>query len=798
MIKGKIKPKRGNILKGKYFISIILIILLLISFNCAFADSNRTFTYEVPVIGLDVLYPTNLSELFNATQNEFFNVTLNVSCVNGNCGSVNVSLDPVDASDVPRGYNLINDSQNIGVFESITATSQYAQAGYEIYRINENIAGFTGWLSANSVTTNQNITVTFTDSYDFDTIEVWGYGTASPNNSRIWVSDDGVIYTNVTDYKSLFGSVPNNGIVDITTIPLQTKKYFRIEFKDTWGGTSWMSVPELRVYRNGINLNNLTTTTKTATSQWSPTWNVNKTGNNNFDGNDNAWWAGDFQVTNTNITWDFGCAKKTDSMEIYGYDSTVNAMIANYTILVSDDGSSWTEVANGTAPNLDYIPVYIINWTEENKQYLRLWIKDAYNSEYIILSEIRIWEVEEVKGGLINITAGATPFYTNASSNPLTTSSLSSGQSELITFWVNATGETDITHTFFAYANLTSNLSISNITSEWDVEIIIPQAGDTTNPDVNLTYPLNTTYYNQDITELNYTYSDENPGYCWYSNDSGVNNYSIQSAGLNFTGFASVIGSNDWNVYCNDSSGNENSSLVSFYRTQTSISSIYYEDPITLTGGTTKDIYIKFNISDVNFNSSSGQINISHNGESRYNLTCLNTTIQFNCTLSMQYYDSAGVWTINTSVKNNNQEWIYNDTESFTLNDLDYITQDNSAIQWGTLNVGSDDNEADNTITLTNRGNQNYSYINITGYYATGETYSDFIFAENFSISNLTGQSSEQIYIINETEVDTSLQLNLNNYGSSVTEEIFFYVDVPTGLLADTYKSDYDWGIQVS
>ncbi|MFA5060820.1 MAG: LamG-like jellyroll fold domain-containing protein [Candidatus Pacearchaeota archaeon] len=78
--------------------------------------------------------------------------------------------------------------------------------------------------------------------------------------------------------------------------------------------------------------------------------------------------------------------------------------------------------------------------------------------------------------GLIPINSG-TPFYTNASSNPLTTSSLTEGQSETITFWVNATGEASNTHSFYAFANLTSNLDISNATGEWNLTIQSAEEG---------------------------------------------------------------------------------------------------------------------------------------------------------------------------------------------------------------------------------------------------------------------------------------------------------------------------------
>ncbi len=73
--------------------------------------------------------------------------------------------------------------------------------------------------------------------------------------------------------------------------------------------------------------------------------------------------------------------------------------------------------------------------------------------------------------GLINTTEGATPFYTNMSTNPYGTASLDAGDSELLTFWVNATGGTDTAWEFYVYTNQSSNPSIGNETVHWSVTI---------------------------------------------------------------------------------------------------------------------------------------------------------------------------------------------------------------------------------------------------------------------------------------------------------------------------------------
>jgi hypothetical protein len=75
----------------------------------------------------------------------------------------------------------------------------------------------------------------------------------------------------------------------------------------------------------------------------------------------------------------------------------------------------------------------------------------------------------EVSKGLISDTIGDTPFYTNQT-NPRTIN-LNAGQSQLVTAWVNATGEFG-DYIFFEFANLTSNMSISSMTSEYSLSIL--------------------------------------------------------------------------------------------------------------------------------------------------------------------------------------------------------------------------------------------------------------------------------------------------------------------------------------
>ena len=85
---------------------------------------------------------------------------------------------------------------------------------------------------------------------------------------------------------------------------------------------------------------------------------------------------------------------------------------------------------------------------------------------------------------------------------------------------------------------------------------------DTTPPGVSITDPENTTYTSH-RTSLSYKVSDSSLQACWYSLDSGKTNTTI-TCGNNVSSITSSADSNTWKVYANDTSGNENSSSVTF------------------------------------------------------------------------------------------------------------------------------------------------------------------------------------------------------------------------------------------
>ena len=112
----------------------------------------------------------------------------------------------------------------------------------------------------------------------------------------------------------------------------------------------------------------------------------------------------------------------------------------------------------------------------------------------------------------------------------------------------------------------------TNYTANTSMDAETLTVNDIITPSITINYPTAVTY-SKNVSNLNYTVVEINPGFCWYSVNGGVTNSSTLSMGLNFTDVVSVGGSNTWDVYCNDTSNNINSDSVTF-----SLNKLWYND----------------------------------------------------------------------------------------------------------------------------------------------------------------------------------------------------------------------------
>jgi hypothetical protein len=488
-------------------------------------------------IGLETIYPT---ESVNVSQHEFFNVTVNVSCAGGDCGEINVSLDPEDG---------ILGSGTMGTYDSnyITLSGTGYVSNHFGWTLDHNgdiwaYAWSTGPLYKFNGTTGAYIkTVTLDDDANY------GYCL------QLAVDLDGRMYCSsyTDDHISVFW--PENGTsIELHAVSGTTEgaagvyfdgkyiwygdnvnsgghKYYRVDVTD--GG--WNVINEFTSAVTGWGyamavVGDALFVASATNDQWYYHTDLNYTDNSTSAGYTTTSAQGASNVISFNFNGSYMLRAGYSNAEIRAYQTGERSCIDSTQCILPKGGC----IDSGTSFD---------------------WNKDGTDET----CTSGTWGESSAKGNLISMNTSATPFYT-ITQNPYNLT-LNEGESQLITWWVNATGDLGTPYEFFAYANQTSNQSVSNVTSRWNVTIL-----DQTSPEINITFPSNTTY-NAGVSFLNYTYSDLNGGGdCWYSTDNGTTNSSSVSAGVNFTGLNGDVGANTWTVYCNDSSGNMNSDIVSF------------------------------------------------------------------------------------------------------------------------------------------------------------------------------------------------------------------------------------------
>ncbi|MCX8159245.1 MAG: Ig-like domain-containing protein, partial [Candidatus Pacearchaeota archaeon] len=492
--------------------------------NCAFNRTNYSFSVAIPRIRLDLIYP---KEDINVSWRDWFNISLNVSCYDSNCGEVNVSLDPevnvyvewnktIDFSNDDVGYSIVSNGDGTFVLTgSIKSgfntnvllakinsdgnliwnkTFDYNgnnDIGYSLIKVNDGyvIAGSSddgGWDSINF----------WVIKTDFNGNRVWNYSSDNPLGS------DDVAYSIVNDSNGyvVVGKRDVNfndraWIIKLNSAGNEVWNY-------TWGYGNDVEARSV-VYDNGY----------VFVGSIYPSWNgdifiakINSSG-----------------VLEWNRTYDFGGSdEKIYSIEktpdggfiATGYYSTGGSDV----LLVkfnSTGGIEWSKtfdngdseigesvivVENGYVvvdPAATFGGAWILK-TDNNGNLLwnvsveynyanTLYDVAIYNNSYFAIGstgnglpwgnyDLLITKIneesageEECKTGLVSMVIGEKPFYTNES-NPRTIN-LDKDESKKIVFWVNATGDVGTKCKFYAFANKTSEMSISNSTPKWNVTI---------------------------------------------------------------------------------------------------------------------------------------------------------------------------------------------------------------------------------------------------------------------------------------------------------------------------------------
>jgi len=394
---------------GEYWLNIT------INDSVGHENSETMFVNVTPrsVINLDVITPTGN---FNINQNEFFEVSVNITCLEANCGEINVTLDPI--SGTGSNYTAYNESEGLG-------------DSFEWEEIIGN-GGVALWDGSNVDDSYVAAPMNFNFSF---------YGI---NYSTVYVSSNGRVHFTTASAGSTSLSVPSSSYKMIA--PVNRDMYVR-------------STRTKVYYKNETN------------------------------------------PDRTIIQY--------DNLDYYS-GGPINL---SYQVILYADGKIKIQYNNS---NSDYSGSSNTGLNNNATDYLFLGIDapDQYKNAAITL--LPPGYSGTLKSGTVSMTEGDSPFYTNIT-NPYNLS-LNIGETETITWYVNATGTLDTTHEFFVYANQTADQSISNITSTWNVTIV----EEAISPIVvfNSPTPDNNKYSTDTSIEINSSIIEENLDEIKYSWDN--------------------------------------------------------------------------------------------------------------------------------------------------------------------------------------------------------------------------------------------------------------------------------------
>ena len=401
--------------------------------NCGWNATNYSLIYESPQIGISRIYP--LTDL-KVEQNKFFNITLNLSCLAGECGTINVSLDPLswwNSSWIYRKQINVTNNNASRVLESgysfnftfDTTGSKFLDNGNDIRIVYYNGTNNIELDRINTSAFNSSSTIIWfklqknISASDVDSNYSVYYGNPSATNPPVNKSNVYLFYDNFTDSSawstfsgacsasssqgnpipSLFMS--GSGTTDrcyVTNFNLPTSDFILeadVYISSTGGrGIRNIGFKHTSAHASGY-MYRLQTSggdggffTLSGTGTWA------KLGSNDPDYSADSWHNLKLLVRGSNFTaW----------VDNTYRNSVVDSTYSNTKVGTQDDGGADTD---------SYVDNYIV----------RGYISPDPSSS---LGN----EETGMKTGLVSTIIGAIPFYTNIS-NPYTTSYLTKGQNQ--------------------------------------------------------------------------------------------------------------------------------------------------------------------------------------------------------------------------------------------------------------------------------------------------------------------------------------------------------------------------------
>jgi len=168
----------------------------------------------------------------------------------------------------------------------------------------------------------------------------------------------------------------------------------------------------------------------------------------------------------------------------------------------------------------------------------------------------------------------------------------------------------------------------------------------------------------------------------------------------------------------------------------------------------------------------------------------------YTCTVTMWYYDQGTNWNINVSINDSSDGMAYNDTTTFNINSLLSANITPNNLSWAQLSTGQSNATAQNTINITNTGNQNITNLTIKAFDLIGQTGAAIgwtIPAGNFSASNDT---TTRCLITNQLTNQTEVPFNATSgrYGTTnVIRPIYYCIPSVPNVGGGTYNTTNQW-----
>ena len=627
-------------------------------------SANVSFTKKTPQIGLQLISPTGN---ININQSELFNVTVNVSCSNNNCGELNITLDPE------------------GTVYNFTTCGATGNAGPSQAQCNANYTG-TSLAGLVGVTSGiQNWTVPATGTYS---IEVGG-------------ARGGTAATSGTNRAGGFGAKMKGDFYLTQGTVLQILVGQAGGSHDTYGGGGGSFVANGSNYSvasplivagggggaglTGTDLSNATSNTSGLAGSGSGAGGTNG-GAGISDASYGGGGGGFYNSSITNGASGFrqggaGATQRTGGMPGFGGGGSAHGGAGGAGGYSGGGGATYSSSANYG---------YGGGGGSYNSGTNQVNTSAAISGRgYVTIT------YSNGKGGTVSMDSSATPFFTTTT-NPYNLS-LNEGDSQIITWTVNATGTSNSTYAFFVYANLTSNSSVGNITDLWNVTIINGTSNDTSPVITDETYPVfsnysdnNGTLNNSGIGLFNATIENTNGTVFLEINNTNItatNVSNVYNANYSFTSNGTY--NYKWHSWGNGTDHNYNVSetrnyVVNYLDTIYPIFSNYSDNNASLTGSgiglfnvtltnTNGTVWLSINGTNYSATNVSNVYNVSVNltSSGNYNYTWYAYGNGLNNLLNVS---GTRNYIVNTSPTNAfvNLDWVY-PTENINVTQLEWF-----------------------------------------------------------------------------------------------------------------------------